>query len=99
MDSVAKLKSEPGLFGVTKLEWKSWPSRNWLSWLLAALFLVGAGILISQTVLQPRQPSSWHSSSRIIVGALLVVIVVVRLVMEATVAKPEPGSPLLGTGN
>jgi hypothetical protein len=87
----AELKIGKGLYGVTKVQWRDWPTRNWLSWLIAGAFVVlgfGVAYLTARTgVAEPR----WHSVVRYVVTVGLAVFVVVRLIMEGTVSRTPPG--------
>jgi hypothetical protein len=88
---IAELKIGKGLYGVTKVQWRDWPSRNWLSWLIAGLFVaVGFGLayLTAKTgIAEPR----WHAVLRYVLTVGLAVLVVVRLIMEGTVSRTPPG--------
>jgi len=88
-----RLQLGKGLYGVTKLIWRTWPVRNWLSWLIAGLFVVGAGVLIYSTTETARGEPPWHSITRYAVTVGLCVLVVARLIMEGTVSKPPAGQP------
>jgi hypothetical protein len=88
-----RLQVGKGLYGVTKLLWRTWPSRNWLSWLIAGLFLVGASFLIVVTTNTTLNEPRWHTLARWGFTFGLVILVVVRLILEGTVSKPSPGQP------
>jgi hypothetical protein len=88
----ASLQIGPGLYGVTKVRWRTWPSRNWLSWLLAAVYLGAAFALILLTIHHRPHPE-WFSVLRYVVTGGWILLVVGRLVLEGTVSKPIPGMP------
>lgn len=46
MSPFVRLRWEPGLYGVTKLCWRDWPTRNLLSWVVATVFIAGAAALL-----------------------------------------------------
>lgn len=88
-----RLEIGPGLYGVTKLRWRNWTSRNWLSWLIAAVFLVVAITVIVLTSKTSAADPTWHRATRWVVTVGLVALVVVRLILEGTIFKPPPGQP------
>jgi hypothetical protein len=88
-----RLQIGKGLFGVTKLQWRTWPARNWLSWVMAGLFLAGAFVLIFVTTKNNVSEPQWHLTMRYGFTVALMVIVVTRLILEGTVSKPQPGQP------
>ncbi|GAA3346995.1 hypothetical protein GCM10020358_60100 [Amorphoplanes nipponensis] len=87
----AQLKIGRGLYGVTKVQWRDWPSRSWLSWLIAGLFVAagfGLACLTARTgIAEPR----WHAVLRYVLTVGLAVVVVGRLIMEGTVSRTPPG--------
>jgi hypothetical protein len=82
-----------GLYGVTKLRWRTWPERNWLSWLIAALFISGACVLIVVTTHTAEHEPQGHVAVRWGFTIGLAVLVVLRLIMEGTVSKAPSGQP------
>lgn len=89
----ARLQVGRGLYGVTKLQWRTWPTRNWLSWIIAGLFLVSAFVLVFVTTRNSLIEPQWHRATRYAFTVALMVIVVTRLILEGTVSKPQPGQP------
>jgi hypothetical protein len=88
-----RLQVGKGLYGVTKVIWREWPTRNWLSWVIAALFVIGAGVLIYTTTVTGVGEPRVHSVLRWVATIGLGVLTVVRLILEGTVSKPPPGQP------
>jgi hypothetical protein len=86
----ARLQLEPGLYGVTKVRWRTWPHRTWLSWLLAAVYLAIALTLTYNTAHHHAEPR-WFSPVKYGVTFGWVLLVVGRLILEGTVSKPAPG--------
>lgn len=93
MQPFVRLEIGPGLYGVTKLRWRTWPMRTWLSWVLGAVFLVGAIALAWVTEDGPDPAVGWHQVLKWGALALLVAAVIFRLILEGTVSKPPPGQP------
>lgn len=88
-----RLQIQPGLFGVIKLQWRTWPSRNWLSWVLAATYLIVAAIVVILLHRQVPDPPQWYVTVRIVFAIGLAVIVAGRLIIEGTVSRTPPGAP------
>jgi hypothetical protein len=88
-----RLQIGKGPYGVTKLQWRTWPIRTWLSWLLAGLFLVSAFVLVYLTAKSNLSEPQWHRITRYGFTVALIVLVVTRLILEGTVSKPLPGYP------
>jgi cytochrome b561 len=86
-----RLQVEPGLRGVTKLRWRDWPSRNWLSWLCGAVFLGLATLVVFATTQTADNEPGWHETVRWGFTIALVALVVLRILLEATVSKPRAG--------
>jgi hypothetical protein len=86
-----QLQLEPGLRGVTKLRWRDWPRRNWLSWLCGAAFLVVATVVVFATTQTADNEPGWHEAVRWIVTIGLGALVLLRIGLEATVSKPKDG--------
>lgn len=89
----AQFQVEPGLFGVIKLRWRTWPTRTWLSFAVAGVFLVGAMLLVWATHADAPSAPGWYPAVRLVFIGTLSAVVILRLVMEGTVSKPAPGSP------
>jgi hypothetical protein len=87
-----RLKVDPGLRGVTKLQWRTWPTRTWLSWVIGGLFITGAVTLIYVSSRTGAAEPDWHRSVRYGCTAALAIVVVTRLILEATVLRPQPGT-------
>jgi hypothetical protein len=87
----AELKVGKGLYGVTKVHWRNWPTRNWLSWLVAGAYValgLGLAYLTARTgVAEPL----WHAVLRYFLTGGLALVVVVRLILEGTVSRTPPG--------
>jgi hypothetical protein len=86
----ARLQIQPGIHGVTKVRWRTWPQRSWLSWTLAAVYLAGAFALIYATTTAHAHPL-WFTVSRYVVSAGWLVLVGGRLIAEGTVSRVPPG--------
>ena len=86
-----RLHHTPGLHGETKIQWQNWKERNWLSWVLAAVFLLGALAILIPAVRFKKTDPYWYRVLQI--GATIgwVALVATRLIMEGTVSKPKPG--------
>lgn len=82
-----------GLFGITKVQWLFWPSRNWLSWTIAAVFLIVAVGFIY--FMRKGNIELWRPQNvvRYVSAAILFGFVLFRLILEGTVSKPPPGQP------
>jgi hypothetical protein len=78
---------------VTKLQWRTWPTRNWLSWVIAGLFLISAFVLVYITTKNGVSEPHWHRIARYGLTVTLLVLVVTRLILEGTVSRPLPGQP------
>lgn len=83
----------PGLHGVTKLRWRDWPTRNWLSWVIAGCFLAIAVMIIVVATETATGEAQWQAVVRWAFTAGLVLLVATRLTLEGTVSKPVPGQP------
>jgi hypothetical protein len=90
---MVQLQVEPGLFGVIKLQWRTWPTRNWLSFAAAGVFLSAASVLVAWQHRMVPAPPQWYITFRWVVLGALVLIVALRLLLEGTVSKPPPGTP------
>ena len=88
-----RLQIGKGLYGVTKVQWRTWPTRNWLSWVIAGLFLLGAFTLVYVTTKSGIGEPQWHRIARYGFTVALFALVVTRLILEGTVSKPPPGQP------
>jgi hypothetical protein len=88
-----QLQVQPGLFGVVKLRWRTWPTRNWLSFVLAAVFLGCSLAVIVAVHRGVSNPPTWYITLQISFAVGLVAVVVFRLILEGTVSRPPPGSP------
>lgn len=96
-----------GAFGVTKLHWQHWPGTEyhrdtgrvrggptWLTWVTAALFLGGMGLLVAFAGRHREDDPAGYQAVKYGATALLVALVGTRLVMEGTVSKtPEGETP------
>lgn len=85
-----RLQVQPGLYGVTKVRWRTWPTRSWLSWVVAALYLAAAGG-VARAAAVSMTHDGWYDTARYVVTGGWVLLVGVRLVLEGTVSKPAPG--------
>lgn len=52
----ARLQIQPGIHGVTKVRWRTWPQRSWLTWTRAAVYLALAFTLIYATTFGHAHP-------------------------------------------
>lgn len=91
MEPFVRLQMGWGLFDVTKLRWRTWPSRSALSWVAGAVFLAGAGSLAWATARIPQPDDPWQRPLAWAGLGALVLLVVVRLVLEGTVSRTPPG--------
>lgn len=91
MQPFVELQVGSGLRGVTKLRWREWPTRSWLSWTLAGIFIAAAVFTCYLLAPPAEELPSWVHTVRLIGGGVLVLMVAGRLLMEATVSKPLPG--------
>jgi hypothetical protein len=88
-----RLQVEPGLFGVIKVRWRTWPSPNWLRWVLAAVFfLLIAAPLVLWLRRSVQDPPRGYVIACIVFLIALIAIVGFRLILEGTVSKPPPGA-------
>ncbi|GAA1995983.1 hypothetical protein [Microbacterium pumilum] len=91
MASFVELQLGGGLRSVTKLKWRDWPTRSWLSWVSAGVYVVAAVVVCLFIVQAADDLPDWVLMVRLVGTGLLVLVIVVRLLMEATVSKPLPG--------
>jgi hypothetical protein len=88
-----RLQVGKGLYGVTKLKWRSWPGRNWLTWVCGGVFVAAAALVVFVTTETAVGEPGWHKAVRWGVTAGLAGLVVLRLGLEATVSKPTGDAP------
>lgn len=91
MKTIATLVVGSGLYGVTKLHWDDWPSRTWLSWVIAALFLCGAVALAYRLRWDAGAGVTWYKILARSALGVLIGLVCLRLALEATVEVVAPG--------
>ncbi|MFH8249543.1 hypothetical protein ACH3VR_04155 [Microbacterium sp. B2969] len=91
MQPFVELQVGGGLRGVTKLKWREWPTRSWLSWVIAALFVGTAGLVCYLLAPSADELPEWARIVRLVGLGVLVLLIAVRLLLEATVSKTLPG--------
>ncbi|GAA0908405.1 hypothetical protein [Virgisporangium aurantiacum] len=88
-----RLEIGTGWYGVTKLRWRTWLRRTWLSWVLAGCYLAIAAAVVLVTTGTGGEGPCWLTLVRWGFTAGLVLLVAVRIVLEGTVSKPVAGEP------
>jgi hypothetical protein len=91
MQPFVELQVGSGLREVTKLRWRQWPTRTWLSWTLAGVFVVAAVFTCYLLTPPADQLPGWVGIVRVVGAGVLALMIAVRLLMEATVSKTLPG--------
>jgi hypothetical protein len=91
MASFVELQVGSGLRGVTKLKWRDWPTRSWLSWVVAGVFILAAGFTCYLLAPSADDLPEWANIVRLVGLGVLGLLIAVRLLLEATVSKTLPG--------
>ncbi len=77
-----------GLRGVTKLKWRGWPHRNWLSYTCAIVFLAAAGLIVAATSKVPDSEPGGLTAVRVGFTIGLGLLVAYRLYSERNLLEP-----------
>jgi hypothetical protein len=91
MQPFVELQVGSGLREVTKLRWREWPTRSWLSWTLAGAFVAAAVFACYLLAPSADELPSWVGTVRLVGAGALALLIAVRLLLEATVSKTLPG--------